>query len=147
MKVIAGCVIKRDNKILMVKEAGKDCYGKWNYPAGKVEEFEKITDGALREVLEETGCKVKLTGVLPIASVDIENETHIIIRFTAEILKEDIRFDTKEILDVKWIDIDDIKNMKREEFRGYELNKKTIDDIENDNIYPIQIFDNAKYTD
>lgn len=147
MKVIAGCIIKRDNKILMVKEAGKDCYGKWNYPAGKVEEFEKITDGALREVLEETGCKVKLTGVLPIASVDIENETHIIIRFTAEILKEDIRFDTKEILDVKWIDIDDIKNMKREEFRGYELNKKTIDDIENDNIYPIQIFDNAKYTD
>ena len=84
---------------------------------------------------------------LPIASVDLENETYIIIRFTAEILKENIKFDKNEILDVKWIDIDDIKNMKREEFRGYELNKKTIDDIENNNIYPLQIFDNAKYTD
>lgn len=62
-------------------------------------------------------------------------------------MKENIKFDKNEILDVKWIDIDDIKNMKREEFRGYELNKKTIDDIENNNIYPLQIFDNAKYTD
>ncbi len=147
MKVIAGCIIKRDNKILMVKEAKKDCYGKWNYPAGKVEESEKVTEGAIRETFEETGCEVKLTGALPIASVDLENETYIIIRFTAEILKENIKFDKNEILDVKWIDIDDIKNMKREEFRGYELNKKTIDDIENNNIYPLQIFDNAKYTD
>ncbi len=48
VKVIAGCIIVRDNKILMVKEAGKDCYGQWNYPAGKVEEFEKITDAAIR---------------------------------------------------------------------------------------------------
>ncbi len=147
MKVIAGCVIKKDDKILMVKEADKKHYGKWNYPAGKVEEFEKVTNGAIRETFEETGCTVKLTGVLPIVSVDLENETHLLIRFTAEIIKEDIKFDKEEILDVKWISICDIKNMKREELRGYETNKKTIYDIENNNIYPLEIFDNAKYND
>lgn len=147
MKVIAGCVIKRDDKILMVKEADKKYYEKWNYPAGKVEEFEKVTDGAIREVFEETGCRVKLTSVLPIVSVDLQNETHLLIRFTAEIVKEDIKFDKNEILDVKWIDINDIKNMTREELRGYETNIKTIYDIENNNIYPLEIFDNAKYND
>lgn len=147
MKIIAGCVIKKNNKILMVKEAKKKYYGEWSYPAGKVKEFEKVTDGAIREVFEETGCRVKLTGVLPIASVDLQNETYLLIKFTAQIAEEDIKFDKNEILDVKWIDINDIKNMTREELRGYETNIKTIYDIENNNIYPLEIFDNAKYND
>lgn len=145
MKVIAGCVIKKDNKILMVKEANPQYYGQWNYPAGKVEEYEKITEGAIRETLEETGCKVKLIGVLPIASVDLKEETHILIRFLAEIIEENILLDKKEILEVKWIDIEDIKKMKKEELRGYYANKKIIYDIENNNVYPLEIFDNNPY--
>ena len=145
MKVIAGCVIIRDNKILMVKEAKKSCYGQWNYPAGHIEEFEKITDGAIRETFEETGCKVKLTGVLPICSIDLKSESHILIRFMAEILEENIKFDTNEILDVKWINIDEIKKMTKEEIRGYDVNIKTIYDIENKTVYPLNIFDNNTY--
>lgn len=70
MVVIAGCLIVRNNRVLMVKEAQKKCYGQWNIPAGHVEENEKITDAAIRETFEETGCKVKLTGVLPMSMVD-----------------------------------------------------------------------------
>lgn len=145
MKVIAGCVIRKGNKILMVKEAKKQFYGQWSYPAGKVEEYEKITEGAIRETLEETGCQVKLTGVLPIASVDLKGETDVLIRFTAEMIKEDIAFDNQEILDVKWIDMEDIKKMRREELRGYDVNIKVIHDLENNQIYPLEIFDNNKY--
>lgn len=146
MKVISGCVIVKDNKILMVKEAKKKCYGQWNYPAGHVEEFEKITDAAIREVFEETGYKVKLTGMLPIASIDLEEETHILIRFTADILEENIKFDKDEILEVKWIDIEKIKKFTEKELRGYEINIKTLDDLEQKRIYPLEIFDNGKYT-
>lgn len=146
MKVIAGCIIRKNNKILMVKEAKKSCYGQWNYPAGHLEEFEKITDGAIRETFEETGCKVKLIGVLPIASIDLEKESHILIRFLAEIIEEKISFNEEEILDVKWIDIEDIKKMKKEELRGYDIGIKTIYDIENNNIFPLEIFDNNKYS-
>lgn len=145
MRVIAGCIIQRDNKILMVKEAKNKCYGQWNYPAGHVDEFEKITDAAIREVFEETGCKVKLTGVLPIAAIDLEKETHILIKFTAEILEENIKFDKEEILDVKWIDIDEIKNMTEKELRGYEANRKVLQEIEQNRIYPLELFDNTKY--
>lgn len=146
MVVIAGCIIVRDNKILMVKEAKKKCYGQWNFPAGHVDELEKITDAAVRETYEETGCKVKLTGVLSICSVDGEDgETRVMVRFTADILEEDIKFDTDEILDVKWLNVKDVKNMTENELRGYDTSIQFIKDFEENKIYSLDIFNNTKY--
>ncbi len=146
MVVIAGCLIVRDGKILMVKEAKKKCYGQWNFPAGHVDENELITDAAIREAYEETGCKVKLTGVLPISTVYLkEKETAIIIKFTADIIKENIKFDTEEILDVQWLDLEKVKNMTEQELRGYDTALKDIKNFEEKKIYPLEIFDNTKY--
>ena len=146
MVVIAGCVIVRDNNILMVKEAKKKCYGQWNFSAGHVDEHELITEAAIRETYEETGCKVKLTGVLPISCVDFENgETHIMVRFTADIVEESIKFDTEEILDVQWLDIKDVKSMTEQELRGYDTSIQFIKDFEDGKIYPLDIFNNIKY--
>lgn len=141
MKIISGCVIKRNNKILMVQEAQKKCYGQWNFPAGHVDEGEKITEAAIREVYEETGCKVKLTGVLPICSKD-DKEPRIMVRFTADIIEENIKFDKEEILDVKWIDIEKIKCMTEQELRAYDVNMSYIKWLEEERIYPMEIFDN-----
>ena len=141
MIIIAGCIIEKDNKILMVKEAKKKCYGQWNFPAGHLEENETIKEAAIREVFEETGCKVKLTGVLPVVHEFIKNENAVMVRFVAKIEKENIVFNENEILDVKWIDIEDIKNMKEDELRGYNLSLKFLADYENKNIYPVEIFE------
>lgn len=147
MKVIAGCVIVRDNKILMVKEGKKSCYGQWNFPAGHVDENELITDAAIREVYEETGCKVKLTGVLPINTIILQNgETAISVRFTADIIEGKIKFDTNEILDVKWLEIEKVKNMTEQELRGYDTAIQVIKDFENKNVYSTKVFNNTKYT-
>lgn len=146
MVVIAGCLIVRDGKILMVKEAKKICYGQWNFPAGHTYENELVTDAAIREAYEETGCKVKLTGVLPISTVCLkENETAIIIKFTADIIEENIKFDTEEILDVQWLDLEKVKNMTKEELRGYDTAIKDIKNFEEKKIYSLEIFDNTKY--
>ena len=146
MLVIAGCYVVKDNKILMVKEAKKICYGQWNFPAGKVEENELITEAAIREVYEETNCKVKLTGVLPISTIIFpDGETAILIEFTADIIEENIKFDENEILDVKWIDIEEVKNMSERELRGYDTSIQLIKDFEDKKVYPIEIFNNIKY--
>ncbi len=130
----------------MVKESQKKCYGQWNFPAGHVEEQELITDAAIREVYEETGCKVKLTGVLPIATVILEtSETHFIVRFTADVVEESFEYDKEEILEVKWVDIEDIKKMKKEELRGYDTARQVLKDFEDRKIYPLEIFNNTKY--
>lgn len=145
MKVIAGCVIEKDNKILMVQEGLDFCYGEWNYPAGHVDEFENITESAIREVKEETGLDVKLTSVLPICETKLKNETHIIIRFVAEVIGGEIQFDSKEILDVKWIDVKDIEKMTEKELRNYEVNKTILKDYIEKKFYPIEIFSNKQF--
>ena len=146
MFVIAGCFIVKENQLLMVKEAKEGCYGQWNFPAGHVEELEKITEAAVRETYEETGCKVKLTGVLPISSIDFnKKETGIMIRFTADVVEENIRFDTNEILDVQWLDIEEVKNMTEKELRGYDTSIQFIRDFEDGKIYSLDIFNNTKY--
>lgn len=146
MVVIAGCLIVRNGKILMVKEAKKKCYGQWNFPAGHVDDNELITDAAIRETYEETGCKVKLTGVLPISTVYLkEKETAIIIKFAADIIEENIKFDTEEILDVQWLNLEKVKNMTEEELRGYDTALKDIKNFEEKKIYSLEIFDNTKY--
>ena len=58
MVVIAGCIIVRDNKILMVKEAKKKCYGQWNFPAGHVDELEKIKQSMKNYVIPENFSKI-----------------------------------------------------------------------------------------
>lgn len=146
MVVISGCLIVRDNKVLMVKEAKKKCYGQWNFPAGHVDEPEKITDAAIREVFEETGCKVKLTGVLPILCVNGEKGERLMVKFTADIIQENIAFDKDEILDVKWIDIEDIKKMSNDELRAYDVNIQCLKDFEAGKIYPLEVFNNGDYT-
>ena len=59
------------------------------------ENDELITDAAIRETYEETGCKVKLTRVLPISTVCLNNgETVVRVIFTADIIEENIKLDT-----------------------------------------------------
>ena len=146
MEIVSGCVIKRNNKILMVKEAKKICYGKWNFPAGHVDEGENIRVAAIREVFEETGCKVELKGVLPIVSIQTpKGETHVLIRFVAEIVEENIKFNPEEILDVKWIEIEKVKNMTIDEIRGLDTTAKFLSDLENNNIYPLDMISDKEY--
>lgn len=141
MQVIVGGIIEKDGKILMVQEAKKKCYGKWNFPAGHLEDKETIYDGAIREIFEETGCKVKLINALPIINSRLEGETLILINFKAELIEEKINFNKEEILDVKWIDKKEIKNMNHENLRDEKLIKKTVEILESNKLYPLNMIE------
>lgn len=141
MKIIVGGIIEKDNKILMVKEAKKKCYGKWNVPAGHLEDGETIFEGAIREIFEETGCKVRLKNMLPIMSGELENTTFMIITFTTELLEEKICFNKEEILDVKWISKEELENMGCEDLIDEKLIKRTLEMLRKNKIYPLDIIE------
>ena len=134
-------IIEKDNKILMVKEAKKKCYGKWNVPAGHLEDGETIFEGAIREIFEETGCKVRLKNMLPIMSGELENTTFMIITFTTELLEEKICFNKEEILDVKWISKEELENMGCEDLIDEKLIKRTLEMLRKNKIYPLDIIE------
>ncbi len=137
MKVIVGGILKKENKLLLVQEAQEKCYGQWNFPAGKLDDGETIFEGAIREIFEETGCQVKLTQMLPIIS---SKERDIVrITFLTEILEENIHFDPSEILDAKWIEIEDIKTKYQDALRGPKMMLEMIRQVEENEVYPLEI--------
>lgn len=144
METIVGAIIIKENKILMVKEAKKKCYSKWAFPAGHLEKDETILEGAKRETLEETGCKVELEKAFPILVGNIKDKKIMMIHFLANLVEDNLLYDTDEIIETKWIDIEQIKNMKEEEFRSYPVVKSIIENLEKQNLYDLNIIKDIK---
>lgn len=116
--VVVGGVIEKDGKFLLVQEAQETCRGKWNIPAGHLDPNETIFDGVKREIKEETGCNVELTGILQIGNKVLKDNVVVSVIFQAKLLDNNITYDPNEILDVKWFTYEELVNMK-EELRSY----------------------------
>ena len=143
MKVICGTVVKQNGKILMVQEAQKKCYGQCNFPAGHLDENENIFEGAKRETKEETGYTVKLTSILSIQNYINKLGEHVLkINFNGEIVSGEIEFDKDETLDVKWITIEELKQMDDKKIREEEFIRDIVKDIENNINYPLDVIKN-----
>lgn len=138
MKVIVGGIIEKNGKYLLVQEAQKKCYKKWNFPAGHLDFNESLKQGAIREIKEETGCDVELDGVCYIANEILENDLLVMVVFNAKLIEEDIKFDKEEILDVKWFDYDEIVNKMDNDLRGNYI-KTAVMNQRNKIIAPVDI--------
>lgn len=117
--IIVGGVIEKNGKFLLIQEAQEKCRGKWSIPAGHLDPNENIFDAAKREVFEETGCKVELTGILQIGNKVLENDIWMSVIFSTNLLEENIVYDKSEILDAKWFSYEELLNMK-DELRSYD---------------------------
>lgn len=136
--IIVGGVIEKDGKFLLVQEAKESCRGKWNIPAGHLNSNETIFEGAKREVFEECGCEVELSGVLQIGNRVLADNSWVSIIFSTELLNENIVFDKNEILDVKWFTYEKIISMKNE-LRSYDWITQAIKSYVEKRIYDIDI--------
>lgn len=143
MKVIVGGIIEKNGKYLLVQEAKKKCYKKWNFPAGHLDFNESLEQGAIREIKEETGCDVELDGICYVANRILEDDLFVMIVFNAKLIKENIKFDREEILNVKWFDYDEIVNKMDDALRGTYVRTSVINQ-KNNLIAPINIVDILK---
>ena len=137
-KIIVGGVLRRDNKYLLVQEAQENCRGKWNIPAGHLDPNETIFEGAKREIFEESGFNVELTGVAYIANRVMSNDEFIGFVFSTEILSGEIKINPSEILDIKWFTYDEIINMG-DKLRSNDLITEAITAVEENELLDIGI--------
>lgn len=136
--IIVGAVIEKSGKYLLVQEAKSSCRGKWNLPAGHLDPNETILEGAKREVKEETGCDIELTGICQIGNRISENDLFVSIIFTARLLQEKITFDQTEILDVRWFSFEEITTMA-DQIRSQPLLFGAIKNAKAGHITPLEI--------
>lgn len=131
--IIVGGVVKKDDKYLLVQEAQEKCRGKWNIPAGHLDPNESVFEGAQREIFEECGYKVKLTGIAQIGNRVLVDNEWVSVIFSTDIIDGKIEFDANEILDVKWFSYDEIMQM-HEELRSYDWITSAITAVEKNEI-------------
>ena len=143
--IIVGVCIKKEGKILMVQEARKKVYKMWNFPMGHLDAEETIFEGAKREVKEETGYEVELTSIISIQNYP--NKENKKITFNANIIDGDISYDKNEneVLDVKWISIEELENMTSKELRAYNSSRDIIKDAKENKEYPLEIIKKLVY--
>lgn len=60
----AGGLLKHEGRTLLIRRACEPGKGRWTLPGGYVEEDESPDQAIAREVLEETGLRVSVTGLL-----------------------------------------------------------------------------------
>ncbi len=79
-RIIAGCVIEVDAKILMCKRAIEPRHGFWTVPAGFMENGESVQHAAAREAMEEALAHVQIGSLLAIVNVIRAHQVHIMFR-------------------------------------------------------------------
>jgi len=136
--IVVGGVLVHDDKFLLVQEAQERCKGKWNIPAGRLDSNETIFEGAKREIFEETGCIVELTGIAEIRNKVSKDDVWMGIIFSTEIIEENIKYNKEEILDVKWFTYDEILN-KKDSLRSSDWIIDAITNIKQNNVTNIDI--------
>ncbi len=110
--IVVGGILEKDGKYLLVKENKGRWKGTWNIPAGRLEDHESITEGACREVFEETGCTAETVGIVDILNRIYDDMNIISFLFDMKLKEENIQFDDKEIAEVNWFTYDEIVAMK-----------------------------------
>lgn len=137
VRVGVGAVVEKNGYYLLVQEANEKYRGRWSLPIGHLEPNEAIIEAAKREVKEEAGCDVELTGICRIGNRVSEDE-RVVIVFTAELLHEGADFDADEIFDVRWFSYEEILAM-RSEIRNEDLVISAIDNARNNFVVSIDI--------
>lgn len=122
-----GCIIIKDEKVLLVYEKNRNF---WGFPKGHMEEGETEKETALREVKEEVGIDVEIDVLKRYTlNYNIKNEIDkTTILYIAKPKSEEIVIQEDEIEKIKWCSFEEaLQTLTFENWK--ELFKKVINDI------------------
>jgi len=114
-----GIAVFQNDKLLVVKRVTEDDFlgGEWELPGGGVDPEEKVVQGALRELFEETGLTVeKVLGTFEGFDYTTPSKPKVRqINFKVTVKPGDIRLEPTEHDDYLWITKDGISALQTNE--------------------------------
>jgi 8-oxo-dGTP pyrophosphatase MutT (NUDIX family) len=113
----AGAFVTRDAELLLIERSDN---GNWSMPGGAQDPGESLTTTAVRETFEETGVKVKATGLVGIftdpkhvvhytSNDEVRQEFTVIYR--AEYVEGEPS-NSNESTNVRWVPLDEVPKLK-----------------------------------
>lgn len=81
-RVITGCIVESEEKILFCRRAIQPRYGLWTLPAGFLENSETISEGAARETMEEANADVEVIDLFSVFTLAHINQVYMLFRAT-----------------------------------------------------------------
>ena len=135
--IVAEVYVKKDDKVLMVQENKEGIKGKWDMPAGKLEDNESIIEAAIRETKEETNIDIDIKGIIAIQENVSSIGQLLILYFLGEYIDGEIKFDNKEISNVQWMTEEEIRNLDKRQIRGGETIDSILDYVNKNDIIPL----------
>ncbi len=79
-KIVTGCVVEVEDKILLCRRAIQPRHGLWTVPAGFLEKGETLEQGAMRETMEEAQANVELTGLYAVYNIPHVSQVYVMFR-------------------------------------------------------------------
>jgi ADP-ribose pyrophosphatase YjhB (NUDIX family) len=79
-KVVVGCLPEWEGRVLLCKRAIEPRYGLWTLPAGFLENGESVTEGAMRETLEEANARVEVLDLYTLISLPQIHQVYMMFR-------------------------------------------------------------------
>ena len=129
-RVISAVILKKDNRVLLVKEVLEDSKEHWIFPGGGVEFGETIEEAAKREIKEEIGLDVEIKDFLGFKEIIRPHFDYhtVIFFFVAEPSNDNIER-INNVLDAKYFTADEAKDLNLVDSAKWaleEMNKKGI---------------------
>jgi len=118
-----GVVVWRDDEVLLIERGKPPLQGTWSIPGGAQEVGETVAEAGRREVLEETGVEVEITGLVDVVdSIRHDDEGRIrshytLIDLTGEWIGGELR-PGDDASDCRWVRLDELP--------AYELWSETL---------------------
>lgn len=108
-QLAASVAVFRGDKVLLAKRARAPASGLYSLPGGRIEAGERLEEGVMRELFEETGLQASVIGFVEHVEI-IERDSagklnlHVVIAvFAAEWIGGEARL-SEEVSDLTWVD-------------------------------------------
>jgi ADP-ribose pyrophosphatase YjhB (NUDIX family) len=99
----AGAIVQDDRGRLLVIQRGRPpAKGRWTVPGGRVEAGERVADAAVREVREETGLDIEVTGFVGFTEVVLDGRHLVILDLAAGLLGGQLQA-ADDADDARWV--------------------------------------------
>jgi len=85
-RIIAGCVVEHDNRLLLCRRAIEPRHGLWTLPAGFMENGETTEQAAARETLEEASAEVEI--IAPYTLYSLPHISQVYLFYRARLLND-----------------------------------------------------------